>query len=145
MDIYDTTDDSGRILMHQTNDAIRIGENAKVNQHDPDFKNADVGDDEEHLESPHRPILSANDTNNNDCICQSENLFEGHIRSRPRSSFATFDSNCPKQQRIFNPCDQVYLKTLKRGQELYTDPRGININIMMLICQLMWIVTPGKE
>ena len=33
-----TTDDSGRNLMHQTNDEICIGENAKVTQHDPDFR-----------------------------------------------------------------------------------------------------------
>ena len=45
MDSYDTMDDSGRNLMHQTNDEICIVENAKVTQHDPDFKNADVGDD----------------------------------------------------------------------------------------------------
>ena len=38
MDIDDKTDDSGWNLMHQTNDRIRIGENAKVNQHDPYFE-----------------------------------------------------------------------------------------------------------
>ena len=37
MDIDDTTDDSGQNLMHQTNKKIRIGENAKVTQHDPYF------------------------------------------------------------------------------------------------------------
>ena len=46
--------------MHQTNDEIRIVENTKVTQHDPDFENADEGDDEEHLEGPHRPILAVN-------------------------------------------------------------------------------------
>ena len=71
--------------MHQTNDAIHIVENAKVTQHDPDSENADVGDDEEHLESPHHPILAANAANNNDCIRQSENLLEGQTRYRPRS------------------------------------------------------------
>ena len=50
-----------------------------------------------------------------------------------------------KKRRIFNRCDQVYLQTLKHGQEIYTDSRGININRMMLIGQMMWIVTPGKE
>ena len=45
MDSVDTPDAIGRNLMHQTNDEIRIGENAKVTQHDPDYENADVGDD----------------------------------------------------------------------------------------------------
>ena len=72
-------------------------------------------------------------------------LDEGHTRSRPRSSFAPFDSNCPKQRIIFNGCDQVDLQTLKLRQELYTYPCGIKINQIMLIVQLMWIVTPGKE
>ena len=49
MDSGDTMDDSGRILMHQTNDEISIGENAKVTQYHPDFENADEGGDEEHL------------------------------------------------------------------------------------------------
>ena len=39
MDSYDTTDDSGQNLTHQTNDEIRMEENAKVTQHDPDFEN----------------------------------------------------------------------------------------------------------
>ena len=33
MDSNDTMDDSGQNLMHQTNDKIYIGENAKVTQH----------------------------------------------------------------------------------------------------------------
>ena len=53
MERVDTTDDISQNLMHQTNDEICIEENAKVTQHDPDFKNANVGDDEEHLEAPH--------------------------------------------------------------------------------------------
>ena len=64
----DTADDSGRNFMHQTNDEICIGENAKVTQHDPDLQNFDVGDDEENIEAPHRPILAVNVANNNDCI-----------------------------------------------------------------------------
>ena len=63
----------------------------------------------------------------------------------PRSSFAPLDRNFSKLQRIFNNCDQVYLQTLKRGQELYTDPHVININQILLIGQMMWIVNPGKE
>ena len=39
MDSDDTTDDSGRNLMHQTNNKTCIGENAKVTQHDTYFKN----------------------------------------------------------------------------------------------------------
>ena len=85
MDSYDTTDDSGRNLTHQTNDEIRIEQNAKVTQHDPDFENGDVGDDEENLEAPHHPILSVNVTNKNDHIYQSENVLEGRTRSRPCS------------------------------------------------------------
>ena len=85
MDSYDTTDYSGWNLTHQTNDKIRIEENAKVTQHDPDFENGDVGDDEDNLEAPHRPILSVNVTKNNDHICQSENLLEGRTRSQPCS------------------------------------------------------------
>ena len=65
--------------------------------------------------------------------------------SWPRSSFSPLDINCPKQQRIFNRCDQVDLQTIERGQELFIDPQGININRMMLIIQLVWIVTPRKE
>ena len=49
MDSFDTMDEIGRNLMYQTNYDIRIGENDKVNQHDPDFENANKGDDEEHL------------------------------------------------------------------------------------------------
>ena len=116
MDSDDTMDDSGRNLMHQTNDEVRIGENAKVTQHDPDSKNSDVGDDEEHLEAPHHPILSVNVTKNNACICQSKNVLEGHTRSRPRNYFPPFDSNCPKQQRIFNFYDQVDLKILNTNK-----------------------------
>ena len=41
MDRNDTTNDSGQNLMHQTNDDICIGKNAKVTQHDPYFENAD--------------------------------------------------------------------------------------------------------
>ena len=70
---------------------------------------------------------------------------KGHTMSWPRSSFATFESNCPKQQKIFNSCGQVDLQTLEHGQELCTYPLGININIILLIGQLMRIVTPGKE
>ena len=53
--------------------------------------------------------------------------------SRPHSSLSPLDINCPKQQRIFNRCDQVDLQTLECVQELYTDPRGININLMVLV------------
>ena len=60
MDSDDTTDDSSWNLMFQTIEEIRIGENTKVTQHDPDFENADEGDDEEHIEGPHRPILAIN-------------------------------------------------------------------------------------
>ena len=137
MDSDDKKDDSGRNLMHKTNDEIRIGENAKVAQHDPEFENADVGDDEEHLEAPYLPILALNFAKNNALILQSKNFLEGHTRSRPHSSFAPFDSNCPKQQRIFNCWDQIDLQTLECVQELYTCPRGININKMLLISQLI--------
>ena len=85
MDSDDTMDDSGRNLMHQTNEKIHLGENAKVTQHDPDFVNADEGDDEEHLEAPDCPIIAANVAKNNSHICQSENVLEGHTRYRPRS------------------------------------------------------------
>ena len=44
-------------------DEICIGESSKVTQHDPDFANADVDDDEEHLEAPHNPILDVNFVN----------------------------------------------------------------------------------
>ena len=112
MDSDDTPDDSGRNLMHKKNDEIRIGENAKVTQHDPDFENSDVGDDEEHLEAPHRPIIAVNVAKKNARINQSKNVLECHTRYWPRSSFSSFDSNCPKQQRIFNRYDQVDLKRL---------------------------------
>ena len=98
--------------MHQTNDEIHIRENAKVTQHYPGFENDDIGDDGKHLEAHHRPILDVNVAKNNACIYQSENVIEGHTRSWSRSYFAPFDSNCPKQQIIFNRCYQVDLKTL---------------------------------
>ena len=79
------------------------------------------------------------------CIRQSKKILEGHTMSRPRSSFAPLNSNCPKQQRILNRCDQVDLQTLERRQELYTCYRGINTNQMLLIGQLMCIITPRKE
>ena len=85
MDSDDTTDDSSRNLMHQTNEKFRIGEKSKVTQHDPDYKNSDEVDDEEHLEAPNCPILAVNVANNNAYICQNENVLEGHTRSRPRS------------------------------------------------------------
>ena len=128
MNINDTTDDSCQYLMHQTNDEIRIGENDKVTQHDPDFENADEGDDEDNLEAPRHPIIAVNFAKNNACVRQIENILEGRTRSRPHSSFAPFDSNCPKQQIIFNFCDQIDLQTIQRVKELYTDTCGININ-----------------
>ena len=69
---------NGRNLMHQTNDEIRIRENAKSTQHDPDFENFDVGDDEENCEATTCPILAVNVANNNACIFQRENVIEGH-------------------------------------------------------------------
>ena len=117
MDSDDTTDDSGWNLMHQTNNEIRIRENAKVTQHYPYFEKFDEGDDEEYIEALHCNILAVNVSNNNAHIRQSKNLLKGHTRSRPRSSFAPFDRNCPKQRRIFNHCDQVYLQALGRGQK----------------------------
>ena len=145
MDIDDKNDDSGRNLMHRTNDEIRIGENAKVTQHDIGFKDDDEGNNEYHIESTHPPILAVNITKNNAHICHNKNLLKGHKRSQPRSSFPPFDINCPKQQIIFNSCDQVDLQNLERGQKIYTYPCEININLMMLIGQLMWIVTLGRE
>ena len=71
MDSDDTKNDGGRNLMHQTSDEIRIGENVKVTQHDPYFKNANVGDDAEHLKAPHCPILAINFSQKNARICQS--------------------------------------------------------------------------
>ena len=68
----DTTYDSGWNLMHQTNDWICIRENAKVTQHDPYFENANVGDDEEHIEAHNCPILAVNVANNNARVFQSK-------------------------------------------------------------------------
>ena len=132
MDSIDTPDNIGQNFMHQTNDEICIGENSKVTQHYPYFRNADVGDNEDHLEAPHRPILAVNVEKNNAHIFQSKNVLEGHTRFQPRSSFSPFDSNCPKQRRIFNFCDQVDLQTIERGKGLYTGPCGININLILL-------------
>ena len=102
--------------------------NAKVTQHDPDFEKSDVRDDDKHLEVNYGPILAVNVAKNNACICQSENVLEGHTRSWSTFSFAPFYSNCPRQQRIYNRCDQVDLQNLKLGQEIYIDPCDININ-----------------
>ena len=146
MDSNDKMDDIGRNLMHK-NDAIRIRENSKVAQHYLDFKDTDLGHEKEHLEAHHCHILLVNVSKNNACFCQRKHVLAGHTNTRswPRSPFATFDSNCPKQRMIFNRCDQVDLKTLERGQELYTDPHIININRILLIGRLMCIVTPGKK
>ena len=57
--------------MHQTNDEICIGENAIVTQHDPDFKNYNAGDYEDHLEAPHHPNIAVNVAKNNARIRQS--------------------------------------------------------------------------
>ena len=145
MDSNDKMDDSGWNLTHNNNNVICIGENDKVTQHDPGFENNNEGDDEEHLEAPHHLILAINIAKKNDRICQSKNLLEGHTRTWHRSSYLPLDINCPKQRRIFNCCDQVDLQTIEHRQELYTYTCGININKMLLIGQLMWIVPPGKE
>ena len=62
MDIDDKNDDSGRNLMHRTNDEICIGENNKVTQHDIGFKDDDEGNNEYHIESTNPPILAVNIT-----------------------------------------------------------------------------------
>ena len=59
-----TTNDSGHNLMHQTNDKIGMGENAKVTQQYSDLENANKGYNEEHLEVPHSLILAVNVANN---------------------------------------------------------------------------------
>ena len=46
-------DDNSQNLMHQTNDEIRIRENAKVTQHNQDLKNSNVVNDEDHLQAHH--------------------------------------------------------------------------------------------
>ena len=56
--------------MHKKNDAICIGENSKVTQHDPYLENSYVGDDEYHIEATNFHILAVNATNNNAPICQ---------------------------------------------------------------------------
>ena len=77
-----------------------ISKNAEVTQHDPDFENTDVGDNDEHLEAPPYPILSVKVANKNARICQNENILEGHTGSWPCSLFAPFDSNCKKTKNI---------------------------------------------
>ena len=74
MDSIDTPDNIGRNFMHQRNDEICIGENAKVTQHDQDLENSDEGDDEEHIEVTQLPIMAVNIANNNVCIHQSKNV-----------------------------------------------------------------------
>ena len=71
--------------MHQTNDEICIGENAEVTQHDPDFENADVGDDQYHLEALHCPIIAVNVAKKNNSISHRKNGLKCHTRSWPRS------------------------------------------------------------
>ena len=80
-----------------------------------------------------------------------ENSYDQEIRAdepriRPRFSFNPNDSNCNRTRRILNRSTLVDLQTLERGQDLYLDPpQDINLNRMLLIGQLMWIVTPGKD
>ena len=99
-------------FMHQTNAGTCIGENVKIAQRDPEFENDNEGDGVEHLESNHCPPLAVNVANNNYHIRHNENVLEGHARSPPPSSLAPYDSNCPKQLRILNCCEQVNLQTL---------------------------------
>ncbi len=67
-------------------------------------------------------------------------------RARIRFSYTPHDKNCNRTRRIFNKSTQVDLQTLEQGQELYVNPpEGVNVNRMLLIGQLMWIVTPGKD
>ena len=77
MDSNNTTDDSGQNLMHQTNDEIRIRENAEVTQHDPDLENNYVGYDEEHIEASHWNILDVKLAMKNARISQRKNLLKG--------------------------------------------------------------------
>ena len=125
-------------------DEICIGDNVKITQNDPEFENSNEGDGGEHLEYPHPPPLAKNVANNHACICHNKNVLEGHARYWPCSSFTPYNSKFSKQRRIFNLCEQVDMQTLKRGQELYTDPCGISINRMRFIGQLMWIFISGK-
>ena len=102
MDSDDTIDDSGLNLMHQTNDKIRIRENSKGSQHDPEFENAN-------LEAPYCPILAVNFIKST-LLFVREKIYSKVIQgSWPCCSFSPLDINCPKQRRIFNPCDRVDL------------------------------------
>mmetsp|Transcript_22253 Transcript_22253/g.27288 ORF Transcript_22253/g.27288 Transcript_22253/m.27288 type:complete len:441 (+) Transcript_22253:151-1473(+) len=66
-------------------------------------------------------------------------------RNRPRPSFIPHDLNCNKIRRIMNKSTQVDLSTLERGRDLHMNTQGINLNRILLIGQLMWIVTPGID
>ena len=145
MDNDDTTYDSSSNLMHLTNEKKGIEENAKGNQHNPDFENADEGDNEEHLVAPHRTIIAVNVTKKNSFICQNKNVLEDHTRSWTHCLFSPFDRNCPEQRKTLNRCYQVDLQTLERGQEIYTDCRGTDVIQILLIGQLMWIFNPRRE
>ena len=130
--------------MHQVNSGIRIEDNVKISQHGPEYENSNKGDGGEHLELPHRPPLASN-ISDKTFIRHNNNVLEGHARSWPCSSFAPYDSNCQNQHIKYNRCEQVNLQTLERGQELCIDPRGININKILFISQLVWFVTPRKD
>ena len=87
--------------MHKKNDEIRIGENAKSTQHDPDFENFDVGDDEEKIESHHCPIVAVNVAIKNTCICHRENLLEGHTCHSDSGGLRERRYSADKKYRIY--------------------------------------------
>jgi hypothetical protein len=132
-----------RDMLHQANAGIRIGDNVQeLDQDDsveevPESTRVDA-DGDVRLESP-RHLPRARDRSH-----QDEPEDNPRVR-RCRYSFSPINTNCENSARIFNSCQQVDLNTLERGQELYMDPRGIDVNQMLLFGQLLWIVTPGRE
>ena len=77
---------------------------------------------------------------------QHEEEQDNPPRARIRISYIPHGQNCNRTRRIFNRSTQVDLQTLEQGQELYINPpECVNVNRMLLIGQLMWIVTPGKD
>ena len=130
-----------RDLMAEANAVNRIGDQIRHTgdrQRNDQSSIAHVGAREE---------FNINSPNDQSFIQQQHDEEEDNPpRTRIRISYTPHDQNCNGTRRIFNRSTQVDLQTLEQGQELYINaPEGVNVDRMLLIGQLMWIVTPGKD
>jgi hypothetical protein len=152
--VFDSSDDESvgasqgndlnlRDLMEQANSGNRIGD--QIHHPGDGLRN----DQSSITHVGTRAEFNMNSPNDQGFMQEQEHHEEEHDnppRTRIRFSYSPHDQNCNRTRRIFNKSTQVDLQTLEQGQELYINPpEGVNVNRMLLIGQLMWIVTPGKD